>query len=163
MATAGFLLLHTVSSAARPCLLFVGRYVGISLDRQTKHQQGGTVSLNDTFIKNHTKHSDGGRLYLHVTAAGKYWRMNYRLAGKQKTLAPGIHPALTRSKSHKGRQDADGVALKDTARPVHACALRCYAKSVQWTHGEEVMPKEQDCNRPTSWRGDGSKPHTRNL
>jgi len=73
------------------------------------------VSLNDTFIKNSTKHSgrpsgdkhsDGGGLYLHVTAAGKYWRMNYRLAGKQKTLALGIYPTVTLSQARKGRQDA---------------------------------------------------------
>ena len=73
------------------------------------------MSLNDTFIKNSTKHSgrpsgdkhsDGGGLYLHVTAAGKYWRMNYRLAGKQKTLALGIYPTVTLSQARKGRQDA---------------------------------------------------------
>jgi hypothetical protein len=45
------------------------------------------MALSDTFIKNSTKHSgkaagdkytDGGGMYLLVTAAGKYWRMNYR-------------------------------------------------------------------------------------
>lgn len=81
-----------------------------------KHtNKAGAVSLNDTFIKNSTKHSgrpsgdkhsDGGGLYLHVTAAGKYWRMNYRLAGKQKTLALGIYPAVALSQARKGRQDA---------------------------------------------------------
>ena len=53
------------------------------------------MGLTDTFIKNtkHSgkaagdKHSDGGGLYLHVKAAGKYWRLAYRFEGKQKTLA----------------------------------------------------------------------------
>ncbi len=31
------------------------------------------------------KHTDGQGLYLHVKAAGKYWRMSYRMLGKQKT------------------------------------------------------------------------------
>ena len=49
------------------------------------------MPLSDTFLKNSTKysgvsagnkHSDGGGMYLQVTQSGKYWRMNYRFAGK---------------------------------------------------------------------------------
>jgi integrase len=73
------------------------------------------MSLNDTFIKNSTKysgrpsgdkHSDGGGLYLHVTAAGKYWRMNYRLYGKQKTLSLGVYPAVSLAQARRGRDEA---------------------------------------------------------
>ena len=73
------------------------------------------MSLNDTFIKNSTrysgrpsgdKHSDGGGLYLHVTAAGKYWRMNYRLYGKQKTLSLGVYPSISLAQARKGRDEA---------------------------------------------------------
>ena len=57
------------------------------------------MALTDTFTRNtkHSgapagdKHSDGGGMYLHITGAGKYWRMNYRFAGKQKTLALGVY------------------------------------------------------------------------
>ena len=53
------------------------------------------MALTDTFIKTvkhdgspaGKKHSDGGGLCLHVMAAGRYWRLNYRFLGKQKTLA----------------------------------------------------------------------------
>ena len=56
------------------------------------------MALTDTFTRNtkHSgapagdKHSDGGGMYLHITKIGKYWRMNYRFAGKQKTLALGV-------------------------------------------------------------------------
>ena len=41
------------------------------------------------------KHSDGHGLYLHVTATGKYWRMAYRFAEKQKTLALGVYSAVS--------------------------------------------------------------------
>jgi hypothetical protein len=34
--------------------------------------------------------SDGGRMYLQLDkSGGKYWRMNYRFTGKDKTLALG--------------------------------------------------------------------------
>ena len=53
------------------------------------------MALTDTFVKQvkHTgnaagdKHRDGAGMYLHVKAAGKYWRMDYRFAEKRKTLA----------------------------------------------------------------------------
>jgi integrase len=83
----------------------------------------GDMALTDTFIKNSIKHSgkpvgdkytDGNGMYLLVTRAGKYWRMNYRYAGKRKTLAFGTYPevslAKARAKREKARQLlADGV------------------------------------------------------
>lgn len=42
------------------------------------------------------KHFDGGGLYLEFTAAGgRYWRLKYRYAGKEKRLALGVYPAVT--------------------------------------------------------------------
>ena len=39
------------------------------------------------------KMTDGGGMYLLVDVkGGKYWRMNYRFAGKRKTLALGAYP-----------------------------------------------------------------------
>ena len=41
------------------------------------------------------KHFDGGGLYLELTAAGgRYWRLKYRIAGKEKRLALGVYPAV---------------------------------------------------------------------
>ena len=73
------------------------------------------MALNDTFIKNSTKHSgkpsgdkhtDGGGMYLLVSAAGKYWRMNYRFTGKRKTLALGVYPAVSLADARKRRDKA---------------------------------------------------------
>jgi len=72
------------------------------------------MPLSDTFIrqakysgaKAGDKHSDGGGMYLLVNAAGKYWRMNYRFLGKQKTLALGVYPAVTLAAARKGRDQA---------------------------------------------------------
>lgn len=73
------------------------------------------MALNDTFIKNSTKHSgkpagdkytDGGGMYLLVNAAGKYWRMNYRFDEKRKTLALGVYPTVTLAEARKRREKA---------------------------------------------------------
>jgi hypothetical protein len=52
------------------------------------------------------KHSDGGGLHLHVTGAGKYWRVAYRFAGKQKKLSLGVYPAVSLVQARKGRDKA---------------------------------------------------------
>ncbi|MEO0003413.1 MAG: hypothetical protein RLZZ22_1105 [Pseudomonadota bacterium] len=79
------------------------------------------MPLNDTFIKNSTKwsgnpngdkHSDGGGLYLHVTAGGRYWRMNYRINGKQRTLSLGSYPAVTLAQARSGRESAKALLAK---------------------------------------------------
>ena len=39
---------------------------------------------------------DGGGLHLLVRPDGaRYWRMDYRFAGKRRTLALGIYPSIT--------------------------------------------------------------------
>jgi hypothetical protein len=83
------------------------------------------VKLKDTFVKNakHSgapsgdKYSDGDGMYLLVTAAGKYWRMDYRHLGKRKTLALGVYPAVTLAKA-RDRRDAARVELADGIDPM---------------------------------------------
>lgn len=42
------------------------------------------------------KYFDGAGLYLELTAAGgRYWRLKYRMAGKEKRLALGVYPAVS--------------------------------------------------------------------
>ena len=52
------------------------------------------------------KHSAGLGMYLHVTAAGRYWRMKYRFAGKEKLLALGVYPAVSLAAARKARDKA---------------------------------------------------------
>ncbi|RYF01711.1 MAG: DUF4102 domain-containing protein [Comamonadaceae bacterium] len=55
------------------------------------------------------KHSDGLGLYLEITkAGGRYWRMKYRFAGKEKRLAFGVYPDV----SLKHAREAAGTARK---------------------------------------------------
>lgn len=62
------------------------------------------------------KYADERGLYLHVTATGKYWRLNYRFAGKQKTLALGVYPDVTLLKA-RARRDEARALLADSIDP----------------------------------------------
>lgn len=72
------------------------------------------MALTDTFVKNvkHSgapagdKHTDGQGMHLLVKAAGKYWRLNYRFLGKQKTLALGVYPEVSLAQARQRRDQA---------------------------------------------------------
>lgn len=92
------------------------------------------MALTDTFVKQTKdigKHFDGGGMYLHVKAAGKYWRMDYRFADKYKTLALGVYPDVSLLKARQRRdkareQLADGIdpgAAKQEAKQAQAAVL----------------------------------------
>lgn len=61
---------------------------------------------HDPSVAGGKKHSDGQGLYLHVKPVGKYWRWSYRFAGKQKTLALGVFPAVSLAAARKRRDEA---------------------------------------------------------
>ncbi len=63
------------------------------------------------------KLSDGGGLYLPVTADGKkYWRLSYRFGGKQKTLALGVYPMVSLAEARQLKDDNKRL-IKDGADP----------------------------------------------
>ncbi|ABN90776.1 phage integrase [Burkholderia pseudomallei] len=71
------------------------------------------MPLTDTAVKNAKpaakpyKLTDGGGMYLLVQPNGaKYWRMAYRLHGKQKLLAIGVYPAVGLATARERRDDA---------------------------------------------------------
>ena len=71
-------------------------------------------NLTDTTIRNAKpqpdgkpkRYVDGGGMYLLVTNTGKYWRYNYRMDGKQKTLAIGIYPDISLKLARERHQEA---------------------------------------------------------
>lgn len=66
----------------------------------------GIRQLKHSGAKAGDKVSDGGGMYLLVTATAKCWRMNYRFDGKQKTLALGVYPAVSLAQARARRDDA---------------------------------------------------------
>jgi integrase len=78
------------------------------------------MPLTDTAIRNvkpkdkQYKLADEKGLYLLVKKAGKYFRFDYRYAGKRKTLAVGVYPDVTLAQARLKRDEArkllqDGV------------------------------------------------------
>jgi hypothetical protein len=71
------------------------------------------------------KVSDEKGLYLLVNRAGKYWRLDYTLAGRRNTLALGVYPAVTLTQARVARdrarllvrQGIDPVAHRREAGP----------------------------------------------
>ncbi|MDL2260507.1 Arm DNA-binding domain-containing protein [Deltaproteobacteria bacterium OttesenSCG-928-K17] len=70
------------------------------------------MPLTDTAIKNSKpkdadyKLADEKGLYVLVKKAGKYFRFDYRFAGKRKTLALGIYPETTLKEARDKRDEA---------------------------------------------------------
>ena len=72
------------------------------------------MKLSDARLRKLTepgKHFDGGGLYLELTpAGGRYWRLKYRFAGKEKRLAFGVYPDVS-LKEARDRREAARKAL----------------------------------------------------
>ena len=79
--------------------------------------------LADTTIKNAKpkakpyKLADGGGMYLLVTPKGqKWWRLDYRLNGKRKTVSLGVYPDVKLKKARK-RREAARESIEDGLDP----------------------------------------------
>jgi integrase len=59
------------------------------------------------------KLADEKGLYLLVNRAGKYWRLDYRFAGKRKTLALGTYPDVALKEARERRSDARKLLAND--------------------------------------------------
>ena len=116
------------------------------------------MPLTDTFIKQakHSgkpagdKHSDGGGLYLHIKAAGKYWRMAYRFGGKQKTLALGVYPAVTLAQARKRRDEAK-AQLADGFDPGVVKHVAKIARAVAGESTFEAVAREYHGIKKSGW------------
>jgi len=61
------------------------------------------------------KLSDGRGMYLLVHPNGsKYWRMDYRFGGKQKTLALGVYPDISLAQARERREEARKLLANDS-------------------------------------------------
>ena len=107
------------------------------------------MALTDTFIKNAkpngtgagVKHTDGGGMYLLVKSAGKYWRMGYRFAGKQKTLALGVYPAVSLAKARQ-RREAARELLAEGIDPSAAKSQEKQARAAAAVNTFEAVARE---------------------
>lgn len=64
------------------------------------------------------KLTDSDGLFLYVAPnGGRYWRMNYRHLGKQKTLAFGVYPDIGLADAREQRDAAREVLAKEMIPP----------------------------------------------
>lgn len=129
------------------------------------------MPLGDTFVRQvkpsgkpaGDSYADGGGMYLLVKPSGKYWRMDYRFAGKRKTLALGVYPAVTLAQARRRRDDAkaqlaDGVDPSVSKRE-EKLARKMVAENtfekvaMQWLHATAADRKEITQQKVQTWLG----------
>ena len=137
-----------------------------NLDKQKRP----TGPLNDTFVrqikpqgsKTGEKYSDGGGLYLHVTVAGKYWRMAFRFAGKQKLLAIGVYPAVSLARARQARDKAREL-LADGINPSEAKRTRRAELVAEIGSTVESVGRDWLATNKDGWSADHYDREKRNL
>ncbi len=99
----------------------MGKYLGAG--KVKKIGDAPVMPLTDVLCRNAKpsekarKLSDEKGLYLEVMpTGGKYWRMKYRFAGKEKRLAFGVYPEVS-LKEARDRRDAARKLLRDGVDP----------------------------------------------
>ena len=128
------------------------------------------MALTDTFVKQvkHTgkptgdKHRDGGGMYLLVSATGKYWRMDYRFAGKRKTLSFGIYPTVGLAVARKRREEAK----EQLENEIDPSQEKRQAKLIAATAGAntlEAVAKEWLENNRSNWSETHAVREARNI
>lgn len=116
------------------------------------------MALTDTFVRQvkHSgkpagdKHTDGASMYLLVKAAGKYWRFNYRFAGKRKTLALGTYPEITLAKARQ-RRDRARELLAEGLDPGLAKRAEKLATAAAAANSLEAVARELHATKASSW------------
>jgi integrase len=111
------------------------------------------MPLTDTRVRNVKpqakayKLSDGGGMYLLVTPdRGRYWRLDYRFAGKRRTLALGVYPIMTLSGARTGRDEARRLLTQDID-PNAAKKARKRATKVASENTFEAIAREWIANQ----------------
>jgi integrase len=127
------------------------------------------MALTDTFVRQvkHSgnpagdKHGDSRALYLLVKENGKYWRVNYRIGGKQKTLALGVYPDVTLAVARQLRDDArkvlasgmDPMQAKRQARAAQVLATSSTFEKMARAYLAKVAPNRtpSTLEKNTAW------------
>lgn len=114
------------------------------------------MPLTDTAARNAKagekpyKLADQKGLYLHVSATGKYWRMNYRFAGKQKTLAFGVYPDVGLAAARDRCDEARKLLANDTD-PSLVKAIKRQAKYEASENTFEAVAREWYAKKLPTW------------
>nr|HPQ96002.1 integrase arm-type DNA-binding domain-containing protein [Thiolinea sp.] len=64
-------------------------------------------------------YTDDGGLFLQVTGTGKYWRYNYRMDSKQKTLVIGTYPDISLMEARRWHEEARALLARGVDPSTH--------------------------------------------
>jgi len=129
------------------------------------------MPLTDMFIRGlkadgiARKHTDGGGLYLYVSpTGGRLWRLDYRFAGKRKTLSLGAYPSVSLKAARLKREEAramlaegiDPGVKKQEAKALAAAAREQAATKDAILRCALPMSSGTGCGRPITVRSFGT-------
>lgn len=96
--------------------------------------------------------ADGGNMYLLIQPNGaKYWRMDYRLAGKRKTLAIGVYPGMSLSNAREQREQARKL-IANGVDPVAAKQAQKASIIENVENSFEVIAREWFARHAPNWK-----------
>jgi integrase len=120
------------------------------------------MPLTDTAIRNAklgekpVRMFDGGGLYLEVSpTGGKWWRLKYRFAGKEKRLSLGVYPDVS-LKDARERRDASRKLLADGTDPSENRKAMKSARADKAANSFEVVAREWFAKYSPTWAANHS-------
>ncbi|HBS5659708.1 TPA: DUF4102 domain-containing protein [Klebsiella variicola] len=97
------------------------------------------------------KLADGGSLYLLLKPnGGKYWRLKYRVAGKEKLLTLGVYPEVTLADTQAKREEAKRGIAGDIDR-MEAKREKKIARETQLNDTFKEIALEWHSSKLTKW------------
>lgn len=117
------------------------------------------MALTDVAVRNakaspegkDIKLSDAGGLHLLIKPTGaKYWRLNYRFMGKQKTLGLGVYPEVKLADARAKRDDAKRL-LADGTDPSFQRQITKAASKEASANSFEAVAKEWFTKKRQGW------------
>ena len=126
------------------------------------------MSLKDTVIRNarpkekQYKLYDEKGLYLLVNKAGKYFRFDYRYAGKRKTLALGVYPGVKLAEARERRDNARKLLQNDIDPAQHRKETKAMRKD-QAINSFEAIAREWFTKNKHIWTESHSRTIIRRL
>ena len=101
---------------------------------------------------------DGGGLYLEVSpAGGKWWRLKYRFAGKEKRISLGVFPDVSLKDARDRKDEARRLLANDIDPSEHRKAQQVRIKSAASNDFESVAREWFSKHKPNWAKGHATK------
>jgi len=115
------------------------------------------MTLTDTRIRNAKpkdkfyRLADGGGMYLEITpSGGKWWRLKYRIDGREKRLSLGTYPTVS-LKDAREKREAARKLLSDGIDPSENRKAIKLSRTQQSTNSFEVIAREWFATKSKTW------------